>query len=68
MITLDELGRFICQRCAHKSIRHWELLYDCLDCEMVCSFFMPRLQDEELIDQLFGGELDEMLRRLGGWE
>ena len=68
MITLDELGQFICQRCAHKSIQHWELLWGCLDCETVCLQFMPRLEDEELIDQLFGGEMDEMLKRLGGWE
>ncbi len=68
MITLDELGQFGCQRCSHKSIRHWELLWGCLDCESQCEQFLPRFEDEVLIDALWGGEMDEMLKRLGGWE
>ena len=67
MITLDELGQFICERCSHKSIRHWELLYECLDCDVRCGMFVPRLEDNELIGELLDGAMDEDLKRLGGW-
>ena len=68
MITLDELGQFTCQRCAHRSIRHWELLWGCLDCEVKCTQFEPRFSDEGLIDELLNGTMDELLGHLGGWE
>ena len=67
MITLDELGQFTCQRCTHKSLRHWELLYECLDCEAGCVMFLPRIDDVDLLEELLNGTLDEMLRHLGGW-
>lgn len=68
MITLEELGQFTCQKCQHPSIRHWELLWGCLDCEVDCQQFAPRPQDDDLIEELMNGSMDEILELLGGWE
>jgi len=67
MITLEELGRYICENCGDPSIRHWELLWDCLDCEVDCGRFVPNTDDEGLIEELWDGSLDETLGQLGGW-